>query len=282
MGASIRRWPVALAALAAALANCAARPATTSSPATSTSTPPLTEGVTEPVRIVLYGDSLAVEAAPFFAAVLTANGRADVRVVAFGGTAICDHLARMRADVAAFDPDAVVVEFSGNVLTPCVGDGRPNEAEIIRRYHADADAVMALYEPLGVPVYWIGTPVSRREAENREARSLLLNRVYAEMPHHHDRTFFVDAGQAVLRDGQYTDYLPCIPGEPCAGLRDPVEGRPANRIRGPDGVHFCPTPTGAEGLPLCAAWSSGAWRFGAAMARPLVQAFALALPTAIP
>ena len=49
-----------------------------------------------------------------------------------------------------------------------------------------------------------------------------------------DHLSFVPAGSAVLADGKFTDYLPCLPNEPACG----PDGR--NQVRAPDGLHFCP------------------------------------------
>jgi hypothetical protein len=229
-----------------------------------------------PVRIALYGDSIAVEAEGAFALMLTASGRAELRTRVAGGTAICDFFDTMRADLVEFRPDAVVMEFSGNALTGCVHHEPFTTAEYYRRYRADADAVMALYEPAGIPVYWVGPPLPRPRAGVADDWGL-LNVMYSRIPDQHAGAAYVDAGQAVLRDGAYTDYLPCLFYEPCEGSPDPATGEPANRVRGPDGVHFCPVhvePT--EGADAgCPVWSSGAWRFGLAMAEPLVRDFAL-------
>ena len=71
---------------------------------------------------------------------------------------------------------------------------------------------------------------------------------------------FVDAGASVeAPDGTFTLRLPCMPGEaPC----DP-DGTIA--VRSEDGVHFC-SLAGATG---CAEYSSGAFRFAAALATAL-------------
>ena len=77
--------------------------------------------ITRPV-VVLYGDSLAWESREHFAAAFA--GRTDVQVHTrtLGGTAICDWLDVMRADAVELAPGAVVIEFSGNALTPCMQD----------------------------------------------------------------------------------------------------------------------------------------------------------------
>jgi hypothetical protein len=75
----------------------------------------------------------------------------------------------------------------------------------------------------------------------------------------------------VLDHGQYTDSLPCLPNEPCTG--PVIHGVRTNRVRAPDGVHFCPVTV--LGRAPCPVWSSGAFRFGAAMAAPVIADFGL-------
>ena len=72
----------------------------------------------------------------------------------------------------------------------------------------------------------------------------------------------------LLRGRTYTDVLPCLPAEPCSGSASrPSVG--VNVVRAPDGAHFCPRPDApaVEGVTgPCPVWSSGAYRFGTAMA----------------
>jgi hypothetical protein len=200
-----------------------------------------------------------------------------VRLQTYGGTAICDFFATMAADVDEFAPDVVVMEFSGNAITGCVNHEPFTPTAWYDRYHADADAVMALYERHGIPVYWVSAPISRSAADRGDPNWAILNEMYADMPDHHSTARFVDAGAAVMRDGAYTDVLPCRDDEPCADVPDPVTGLPANPVRSPDGTHFCPvTAADANGsVGGCPVWSSGAWRFGLAMAEPIVRDFEL-------
>jgi len=257
---------------------------TKASPSSTVSAPSSSEAGREPgsdrLRVALYGDSLAVEAQAFFAQAVTSGDHAEVLLRTLGGTAICDFLKTMRADLSEEPPDVVVMEFSGNALTDCVNPGHRDDVDYYRRYHADADAVMELYEPLGIPVYWVSAPISRSIAREGDSRWESLNRMYSELSDHHDGAVYVDAGEALTRGGEYAALLPCVDGEPCAGIRDPVSGRPANRIRNPDGTHFCPvvTNTGRVGSRDCPVWSSGAWRFGLAMAEPLIRDFQLDRP----
>jgi len=52
---------------------------------------------------------------------------------------------------------------------------------------------------------------------------------------------------------------------------NPASGRPASQVRSPDGVHLCPVGNVFD----CPVWSSGAWRFGRAMAAPVVRDYKL-------
>jgi hypothetical protein len=74
------------------------------------------------------------------------------------------------------------------------------------------------------------------------------------------RARYVDAGQPVVDRGRFTETLPCLPAEGRADGRIPV--------RALDGVHLCPLRT-RQGKDRCRIYSSGAARFGFAMAEPV-------------
>jgi len=258
----------------------AARPA----PATRTVTAPAptwaADQAAEP-RVALYGDSLSSESQSYFAEFLMRNGVTDVLTNSFGGTAPCDYLDEMRQDVAAFRPTAVVIEFSGNAFTECMQDanGTPVTGdEFFARYRDAATEALRIFAPSGAHVYFVGTPVSRGTEETRNRNSELLNRLYASLSTLGLSTY-VDAGAAVLDHGHWTETLPCLADEPCAEATD-TSGTPANVVRAPDGVHFCPASPGAvRGVTgECPVWSSGAFRFGTAMATPVVNAFLAGRP----
>jgi len=259
----------------------AARPAPTATatpdagPRTLTASIPDTsaENASEP-RIVLYGDSLSSESQGFFAEFLIRNGITDVQTRSFGGTALCDYLDDMREDAAVLHPTTVVIEFSGNAFTPCMQDanGTPVTGdEYFARYRDAATEALRIFAPSGTHVYFVGTPVSRRTEETRNRNSESLNRLYASLSTMGLSTY-VDAGAAVLDHGHWTETLPCLADEPCAGTTD-TSGTPTNVVRAPDGVHFCPgAPSAVRGVTDgCPVWSSGAFRFGSAMATPVVQ-----------
>jgi hypothetical protein len=84
---------------------------------------------------------------------------------------------------------------------------------------------------------------------------------------------YLDAGRVVLDHGTWTSTLPCLStegrDEGCAGGRV--------LVRAADGLHLCPAVAGADAgvVGSCGVWSSGAYRFGRAIAEAIeVQAAA--------
>jgi hypothetical protein len=221
-------------------------------------------------RVILYGDSLAFEARDAFALSLQSGGDVEVVDRTFGGTAICDRVDRMRQDLHDLQPWAVVLEFVGNNVTPCMRGpaGALTGDRLVRKYRDDARTATGLFAGAGVRVYWMGAPTSATpEAEDfarvrrgYEADSGRLTFATPPLP----RVRYVDAGRAVLDGGRFTATLPCLPSE---GERDGcVDGRIP--VRALDGLHLCPLRT-RQGDDRCPVYSSGATRFGLAMARPI-------------
>jgi hypothetical protein len=226
-------------------------------------------GRDRPARVVLYGDSLAEDGSAFFRNALIAHGRAQVQTRTLPGTAICDWLKDMSKTTDNFRPDAVVVEFSGNNLTPCLRDPKTGAElagpALVDRYGADAEKATEILSRHGATVYWVGGPADRSPSLSEQAAA--VRAIYQSLPAHFAKARFVDAGRAVLEGGVvYTDYLPCLPGEPCTGPT--IGGKRMNQVRAPDGVHFCPVAVTAR--RACPVWSSGAFRFGVAMAAPVI------------
>jgi len=219
--------------------------------------------------VVLYGDSLAWEARGAFALALADRPGVRVSERTFGGTAICDWLTAMADDAATLGPGAVVVEFSGNNFTPCMHDdtGRPLTGDaLVERYAADAAAVVATFAPHGTQVIFAGAPTARGDSDSGGSIISRLNERYALLARSSDDVRYVDAGASVLVDGSWTATLPCLEWEPCG-----ADG--TNVVRSPDGLHFCPASGDADrGVTGdCPVWSSGAFRFGAALAAPVIE-----------
>ena len=222
--------------------------------------------------VILYGDSLAWEAQDSFRQALRIAGIREVSTETFGGTAICDWLPQMRRDAIIVHPRVVVVEFSGNAFTPCMrdSDGRPlSGPTYMARYRQDAATVLGIFHAVGTIVYLAGAPISRQAELTHSGGP--LNQLYAALAATNLGVRYVDAGQTVLNHGRWTERLPCLPDEPCD--RRPGSNR-QNVVRAPDGAHFCPVGgAAARGVTgLCPVWSSGAYRYGLALATPVERA----------
>ena len=262
-------------------AHMAYRPAATHSKhASRTTNLASVEAPVHPVattRVVLYGDSLAWQAQDSFRVALAAVGITNVTTRTFGGTAICDWLPQMRADEAFLQPDAVVIEFSGNAFTPCMRDlaGRPlSGPAYFEKYSGDARTALGIFAKVDSRVYLAGSPLGRLAEQTHDFTSRHLNHLYAAIAAASRNARYINAGASVLDHGQWTDTLPCLPEEPCAGGID-RSGRLVNIVRAPDGSHFCPVaaPAVLGVTAACPVYSSGAYRYGTAMAAPVIVDF---------
>ena len=214
--------------------------------------------------VVLYGDSLAWEAEEFFRDRLAQAGVANVQGRTFGGTAICDWFDVMRRDAAELRPDVVVVEFSGNALTPCM-QGADGSALDRNAWHAkyvdDAREVLRIFAAIDTEVYFAGAPRSHSAELRNDPDINWFNSMYEALATGAPKASYLDAGASVLSNGRWTGTLPCLPNEPC-------RAGGVNVVRAPDGYHFCPGAADAvRGVTaVCSVWSSGAFRYGTAMA----------------
>lgn len=230
-------------------------------------------------RVILYGDSLSVESAPYAQRAITASGRATFINRSFPATSPCDWYGAMDKDRTPTPPDAVIVTPFGNNMSSCeVQDGlRPKYASpaywkmyrtmltsVVNRYRAPTLVVLA------------AAPASRYDLAYNPGTSQkgqmldLMRQVAAGRPN----VVAVDAGASIEgTGGRYVRTLPCLPSEPC-----PNSPRPGSAIvRAQDGVHFCPKIFSATMALLgdCPVYASGAWRMGTAQASPVVEALGL-------
>jgi hypothetical protein len=247
---------VALAVFVVSCSGPSRSSTTTSSGATSTT-------VSSRPTVAQFGDSLSYEARPYYQELVQAMGDIALSFDSFGGTAICDWLPRMREVETMSHPAAVVLQFSGNALTPCMEGVKPPSQAYYERYRADTQAAIRIFP--AAHVYLIGAPITK--AQQSDPNWDRLNRQYAQIadddPQH---VTYVDAGTAVEGPGHtFVQTLPCLQGEPCTG--PVVDGMPSNTIRSTDGVHFCPVEIGDEQGVIgdCSVYSSGAFRYAQAM-----------------
>jgi hypothetical protein len=231
-----------------------------------------------PVRVGLFGDSLAVQSEPYFNFLLQAGGKATVNDFAYGGTAACDWLPKMRKYARTQHPRAVVFEFVGNTFTSCMSGCPLGSPAAVSRYCSAVSAAIQVFLQVGTHVFLIGTPISRTQSITHDSDWDALNLAFAALAAKHpDHVTYVNAGRAV--EGPHQSFvwtLPCLFFESCTGPT--IAGVGTNVVRSPDGVHFCPDQSGnAVGqVTPCDVYSSGAFRFAAAMAGPVIRKFGLA------
>jgi len=207
--------------------------------ATTTTTRPFPATKAAPTRgsviVVLFGDSLAQQAAPDFDRIMETKG-ATVSNHVFGGTAVCDWLVSM-GQAAATRPQAAVLEFSGNTFTPCMNGYPPESSLAVKKYRTDMMAAIHLFLTVGTHVFLEGTPISHAQWTSHDRHWNDLNRAFAALATNgqHGVTY-VDAGQAVEGRGEsFAWTLPCLSFEPCNGPI--VAGVRTDIVRSPDGVH---------------------------------------------
>ena len=225
--------------------------------ATAVESPPLPtpsnwrEPSGEMTRVVLVGDSLALEAS-HLVAYLTAPK--EFGAMYFGGTAPCDWV---DADVQADPTTVVVISFTGNSMTPCMSDGAGGflgHGALAARYRADVETLISRSRQGGARVVLVGQPQHAPEYNDQD-RVDAINDMFREFAASWADVSFVDAGAAVeTPSGDYTDRLPCTWFDyDCA-----TDG--TTIVRG-DGLHFCPV----VGIPPCSVHSSGALRYSLAI-----------------
>jgi hypothetical protein len=203
-------------------------------------------------RVVLVGDSLAQEVAPFVQ-YLTAP---KVLVPKFwGGTAACDWGS---VDLQANRGTVVVISFTGNSLTPCMADGAGGfmrHEALVEQYRYDIGQLIDRSRRAGARVLLVGQPVRAPEFD-ADLEVAGINAAYSDYARLMSYVSYVDAGAAVeAPDGTFADRLPCTELDAECG----EDGLTV--VRG-DGVHFCPV---LDQNP-CPVWSGGAFRFGLAIA----------------
>lgn len=245
------------------------------------STTPHAASAANPVRVGLFGDSLSVQAEPYFNLLVGASGKAKVSDFTYGGTAACDWLPDMRRFARTAHPRAVVLEFIGNTFSPCMLGCAAGSRTAVHLYCSAVSQAIDSFLAAGTHVFLAGTPITRTQWTSHDRNWDQLNKAFAAMAAQHPaRVTYVDAGTSVEgRHHSFVSTLPCLYFEPCNGPT--VAGVRTNVVRSPDGVHLCPKENAnAKGqVSRCPGYSSGAFRFGAAMAGPVIRDLHLSTTT---
>lgn len=228
-------------------------------------------------RVLVYGDSLVHEAAPYARDLLATVARVDARVTGAPGGALCDLLPQMARDAQQFHPTMVVIDFSGNAFSPCMkhADGSNlDKTEWLAKYRADTIEAVRIFRT-GSPQIWLGTaPIAMVPEKKQDMDVYLLAAMAHGLARENRRVHVAESGAAVLDHGNWTRDLPCLPNEPCQGGFEPdvnharVNG--VNTVRAPDGAHFCPVPY--PQMEECPVYASGGLRYAAGLLYPGLMA----------
>ncbi len=226
--------------------------------ASSVSSPPGLE------HVDLFGDSLGYQAEPYLDTFFAWTHHYTVSNYTYGGTATCDWLSTM-AIAAAERPEAAVLVFSGNALTPCMDGVTPLSPQFYDLYTIYTKQAIAIFSGVGAHVFLVGTPVDESSAAGWDH----LDDIYRQLAQANPLTVtYADAGASVeTATGGFTWALPCMSIEPSCGH----DG--TNVVRSPDGAHFCPNGISASrGVTRpCDEYSPGAFRFALAMVSAVTQ-----------
>ena len=245
---------------------------------TTTSTLHATDATasTSRARVAVFGDSLTVQAGEALVALGRAHGLA-VSVTAYYGLAPCDYASLIR-DAIAKRPDTLVLDFSGNNLTPCMlVNGHPlTGAAYYARYRRDVGALVALASARGIPVELVAPPVFPPERDIPKRAQLIVE--YAKIAFGRPGVALVQTAPALGGPGYLTS-LPCLPGETAAmGCHN---GRIV--VRNASRIHFDDPRTVPSAIPTdhCS-YSSGAHRDAAAIVAGLARFGSLGYQAAPP
>jgi hypothetical protein len=233
--------------------------------------------------VYVYGDSLMVESqAPLQFQLGLNNIRSVVRD--HGGTALCDWIPTIEADVNFITPTMVVIEFSGNALTPCMCEVN-SEPTWLAKYQADLNYLATWLHakrvpltvvagppgihktgaPVVIPATWSVGQIPQGYAQNDAS----LNNMYkATVSRYQAQGWdigYIAADKAVAApNGQWTYVLPCLSFEAASMGRNAQD---LIIVRAADYAHFCPlTVARPDGVTSdSGVWDGGAWRYAAAI-----------------
>ncbi len=193
--------------------------------------------VTTPIdkpTVIVYGDSLSVEAQGYFRWYLGIRFTPVIEVVS--GTSPCDHFVNMRERAARGErPAMVVLVFAGNgkAESPCISQQPRSSQPTGEVYRSDLAAATRLWTRLGVPVTLVaGPPVV--PGPGRDELVARVDDVRAAIVAMGTSTgaLVIDSASPFTTNGTATMTMPCQSWEGCKGQII---------VRSPDGLHFCPT-----------------------------------------
>jgi hypothetical protein len=220
----------------------------------------------DPLRVLLVGDSVMVDAAPGIEAALEGTAAVEVASGAlpgFGLTSTGTWRRDWAATVARTRPDVVVALLGAWDAAAALARGRAWYATVVD----DATAVLSAG---GARVVWLGWPPTRPPAvagrpepdyDVIDRERAVLDATFADIAARHPGDVaFVSTGPPLTLDGAFSAFLPDASGAMV-------------RARKRDNTHFCPAGAERMGRYVLAvvasvyelpeptrAWASGRWR----------------------
>lgn len=244
--------------------------------ATTTTRAPAATTTTTPPPVMLYGDSIGYEIAPYLKRKLQLRAKRNVVARVFGGTNACDWLGTAKEDRIVYKPKYVVVIFTGNAFTQCVGFVGQLPT-MVQRIDRTLDGIKQLMATLkGSHFFLLGFARSIKAQADKDRGLIttmdLLNWRLARLALDTGSTYVSATRVLYDANGRAQMKLPCtlaLDGWMCgpSGLVT---------VRAPDGGHLCPitTPAVLGVLPGCKFPSPGANRFATLVADAIMKRIA--------
>jgi hypothetical protein len=210
--------------------------------------------------VILYGDSLAQQAAPAFNFFGQLSHKVSIANRLYSTSAPCDWITRASQDAATMKPEAVVLMFGGSTLSACMAGYNASSAPLAVTFKYERD-LRTLAAKFGrqTELYIELIPARPPTTPDLQTEVVDLNTMYRTL----GMTVENAAADVENPDGSWAQALPCWSTETVCGTAGP--GMNTVRAPLPDGFHFCPY----VGSGTCSTYSSGAVRFGLGMEEPV-------------
>ena len=226
-----------------------------------------------------YGDSILWESASAIGPSLNARPGWAFHVHAVSGTAPCDWINQLKRDLASTNasvrPTVVMLEFTGNSWTKCMSSPSTGKLLVIgtrpwlEKYRTDFDTFFSTASARGVPTVVL-RPITldpKTTLAKGKPFADVLDNLYAVALEEADKYPLVVSNEsprrAVALNGSFSMHLPCLSDET---LLKGCKPDGTILVREPPGLHFCPVGYPKGPTVPCAVYSSGAKRFGSALA----------------
>ena len=187
------------------------------------------------VDLVMVGDSFAQQSLDQLRALAEAQDM-TVELYAYGGSSLCGWDGQLR-DLAAREPDRLVLSFAGNDLQPCMNPtGETRSPEVVAAAYAeDLSGVIDLFRPAGTDLYVVEPPIVGDP--QYEGNAAAMREMYREAGQLHPALEVIELSDALAPDGAFQAALPCEADEVCG-----PDGMVV--VREEDRIHL--TPAGGQ------------------------------------